>query len=217
MPRGARLAFSNAFYHVFNRGVNKENIFLSKEDYSFFLHKLIKLRQKYDHSIYAYCLMPNHFHLSIHTRKISISKIMSSLLTSYSQYFNKRYKHSGPVFQNRFKSILIENDKYFLKISQYIYVNPVKSGIVKNPLLYPYSGLGEALGEKPLIVLDNDIIRLIGDTEKSKENYRQFIYEGINKDLSEIGDLFEKEESVFGSNLFITTSKKKYFRHHQKD
>ncbi len=134
MPRGARFVFKNAFYHVFNRGINKQEIFRSDDDYFFFLKKLNDLKKKYDHSIYALCLMPNHFHISIQTRKVSISKIMSSLATSYSMYFNRIYKHFGPVFQNRFKSILVENDPYFIKLSQYIYLNPVKAGLVEDPM-----------------------------------------------------------------------------------
>ena len=118
MPRGPRFVFQNAFYHVFNRGVNKQDIFLSDEDYLFFIKKLKDLKKKYDHSIYAFCLMPNHFHISIQTRKTSISKIMASLITSYSMYFNRTHKHFGSVFQNRFKSILIENNSYFLKKTQ---------------------------------------------------------------------------------------------------
>src|SRR3989344_4502034 len=117
MPRGARFVFQNAFYHVFNRGANKQQIFKSKADYQFFLKKLKDLKKKYDHLIYAYCLMPNHFHISIQTRKTPISKIMSSLGTSYSLYFNKLHGHFGPVFQNRFKSILIEDNPYFIKLS----------------------------------------------------------------------------------------------------
>ena len=72
MPRGSRLAFENSFYHVFNRGANKQNIFLRNEDYAFFLKKLQKLYTKYDHSIVVYCLMPNHFHISLRTRNTPV-------------------------------------------------------------------------------------------------------------------------------------------------
>lgn len=214
MPRGPRFVFQNAFYHVFNRGINKQPIFLSEADYLFFLGKLAQLKNKakYDHSIYAYCLMPNHFHISIQTRKIPISKIMASLTTGYSMYFNRTHSHFGPVFQNRFKSILIENDAYFLKLSQYIYLNPVKASLVRNPLLYQYSSLKEALGEAPLSILDSDIIRLIGETVKSQEAYKEFIYSGLATDLSETERLFEKEEAVLGTNKFATLAQKKYLR-----
>lgn len=216
MPRGPRFAFQNAFYHIFNRGINKQDIFLTDEDYEFFLRKLYGLRQKYDHSTYAICLMPNHFHISIRTRKTPISKIMSSLTTSYSMYFNRKYQHFGPVFQNRFKSILIENDSYFLELSRYIYLNPVKADLVKDPALYRYTSLREALGKEPLHFLDQDILRLIGETEKSRKNYEEFVYDGISKDLSDIGRLFETEEAVLGSNRFSTLAQKKYLRRKNK-
>lgn len=216
MPRGPRFVFQNAFYHVFNRGINKQQIFVSENDYLFFLKKLSDLKKKYDHSIYAFCLMPNHFHISIQTRKVPISKVMSSLSTSYSMYFNRTYSHFGPVFQNRFKSILIESNSYFLKLSQYIYLNPVKAGLVSNPTLYKFSSIREVLGREPLNFLDQDIIRLIGETRESKKEYEKFIYDGISQDLTEIDKLFEKEEAVLGTNKFSTLAQKKYLRRKTK-
>lgn len=216
MPRGPRFVFQNAFYHVFNRGINKQDIFLSKDDYRFFIKKLKDLKTKYDHSIYSLCLMPNHFHISIQTRKIPISKIMASLTTSYSMYFNRTHKHFGPVFQNRFKSILIENDLYFLKLSQYIYLNPVKEGLVSDPLLYQYSSIREALGREPYSILDKDIVRLVGETKSSLKEYEDFIYGGLKENLTEIEQLFEKEEATFGSNKFSTRSQRKYLRRRSK-
>lgn len=212
MPRGPRLAFQNAFYHVFNRGINKQEIFISENDYQYFLFKLHKQKEKYDFSVYAYCLMPNHFHLSIQTRKIPISKIMSSLSTSYSMYFNKKFHHFGPVFQNRFKSILVENDGYFLELSRYIYLNPVKACLAKDPSAYAFSGIREALGQQPLYILDKDIIRLIGETKSSQLQYKDFIYAGLKEDLSEIESLFEKEEATLGSSHFATRAKRKYVK-----
>lgn len=217
MPRGPRFIFENAFYHVFNRGVNKQPIFLSNQDYYFFLKKLSDLKQKFDHSVYAYCLMPNHFHLSIQTRKVPISKIMASLTTSHSVYFNKKHGRLGPVFQNRFKSILIENDPYFLKLSQYIYLNPVKAGLVEDPIDYQFSSIREVLGLEPLHILDSDITRLIGDTQSARGKYRDFIYEGLSSDLTEIERLFEKEEAVLGSEKFATRAQKKYLRRRLKN
>lgn len=212
MPRGPRFIFSNAFYHVFKRGINKQSIFFASEDYQYFLKKLGNLKNLYDHSLYAFCLMPNHFHLSIQTRKVPISKIMASLGTSYSMYFNRTHNHSGAVFQNRFKSILIENNSYFLKLSQYIYLNPVKAGLISDPLVYPYSSIREALGKDSLNFLDEDIIRLVGQTEGSRREYERFILDGIAKDLSDIEELFEKEEAVLGTARFVTTAQRKHVR-----
>lgn len=212
MPRGARFAFKNAFYHVFNRGSNKQEIFLEDEDYRFFLNRIKKLNEKYDHSLYAVCLMPNHFHLSIQTRTIPISKIMASLATSYSMYFNKKYNHVGSVFQNRYKSILIQNDSYFLALSRYIYLNPVKADIVSDPLLYPYSSFNEVIGEKPLFYLDADIKRLTGDTKESQEKYKEFVYEGIKTDLSAFEMLFQTEEATLGTPIFSRMAQTKYIR-----
>lgn len=216
MPRGPRFVFENAFYHVFNRGINKQPIFITRQDYSFFLKKLSDLRQKFDHSLYAYCLMPNHFHLSIQTRKAPISKIMASLTTSFSMYFNRTHIHFGSVFQNRFKSILIQDDPYFLQLSKYIYLNPVKAGIVKNPVDYKYSSIREALGHEPLFFLDSDIVRLIGETKESQKEYEKFIYDGLDQKFSDIERLFEKEEATFGTARFSTLSQKKYLRRKQR-
>src|SRR3990167_1621028 len=212
MPRGPRFVFQNAFYHVFNRGINKQDIFLTDDDYRFFLKKLKDLKKKYDHSIYSFCLMPNHFHISIQTRKSPISKIMASLITSYSMYFNRTHGHLGPVFQNRFKSILIENNSYFLKLSQYIYLNPVRAGLTSDPLLYKYSSIKEALGKDSLNFLDQNIIRLVGQTEGSRREYEKFILDGITKDLSDMEKLFEKEEAVLGTVRFATAAQKKHIR-----
>lgn len=216
MPRNPRFIFQNAFYHVFNRGINKQSVFVKEGDYKFFLEKLYSLKKKYDYSVYALCLMPTHFHLSIQTRKDPISKIMASLGTSYSMYFNRTYKHFGSVFQNRYKSILIENENYFLKLSQYIYLNPVKDGLINDPLKYKYSSLRESLGKEPLYFLDEDIVRLVGKTEKTRKDYEKFIFDGISDDLNEISNLFKKGEEVLGSNKFSTLAQKKYLRRRSK-
>lgn len=131
-------------------------------------------------------------------------------------YLNRTYERVGPVFQNRFKSILIESDAYFLKLSQYIYLNPVKAGLAADPRKYQYSSIREALGKEPLYILDRDIIRLIGETKKSQETYEQFILDGIGEDHADIAKLFEQEEATFGTSRFSTLAQKKYLRRKYK-
>lgn len=132
-------------------------------------------------------------------------------------YFNRTHQHVGPVFQNRFKSILIENNAYFIALSRYIYLNPVKAGLASDPLLYPYSSIREALGKEPLRFLDNDIVRLIGETKASQAEYEKFIHEGVSDDFAELEQLFEKEESVLGTNRFATLAQKKYLRRKKRN
>ena len=115
---------------------------------------------------------------------------MSSLATSYAMYFNRNYEHFGPVFANRFHSILIENDPYFLKLSQYIYLNPVKAGMVANPIDYPFSSIKEVLGREPLTILDEDIVRLIGETVGSQKAYEEFIFDEMKHGRKERGERF---------------------------
>lgn len=95
--------------------------------------------------------------------------------------------------------------------------SPVKTGLISDPLLYPYSSLKEALGKQPFSILDDDIIRLIGNTSKSQKVYQKFIYDGLERDLGEIESLFEKEEAVLGTERFATLAQKKYLRRRFKN
>lgn len=218
MPRGVRISFENAFYHVFNRGLNKQKIFLEDGDFIYFLKKLdnLKKEKNFDHSIYSYVLMPNHFHLLIQTRKINISQIMSSLLTSYSMYFNHKYERVGVLFQNRFKSKLCDKETYFLGASRYIHLNPIEAGIVSNLNDYQWSSFQDIFNRpKVRVIEDSDIKELFNFCGMSRDQYIQFISEGtviindLHKDYT-----FEKE--IAGSNLFNSRNQKKFLRRRNK-
>ncbi|MEK7544240.1 MAG: transposase [Patescibacteria group bacterium] len=214
MPRGPRISYEQAFYHVYNRGVARQPIFQDANDYQKFLKRLVELKTKkgFDHSIYAYVLMPNHFHLLIQTRKIPISKIMTSLTTSYSMYFNKVYHRVGPLFQNRFKSKLCDKDAYFLGASRYILLNPIEAGLAKSLEDYLWSSYQELFGELDVTIIDRDeVSRLIGTTQKEKDGYRSFLLDGI-KSLKEISNDYTLDREIEGSPLFQSLSQKKYLR-----
>lgn len=131
---------SESYYHIYNRGVNKESIFLDEQDYVVFLGLLKRylsaeiekttrrtLYQNYydEVELLAFCLMKNHFHLCIYQlNPDGISKIMKSVSVAYSMYFNKRYKRIGPVFQQRYRAVRITDDSQLLHISRYIHMNP---------------------------------------------------------------------------------------------
>ncbi|OGG30165.1 hypothetical protein A2973_04655 [Candidatus Gottesmanbacteria bacterium RIFCSPLOWO2_01_FULL_49_10] len=156
--------------------------------------------------------MPNHFHLLIQTQKVPISKIMTSLTTSYSMYFNQKYHRVGPVFQNRFKSKLCDKDAYFLGASRYILLNPIKAGLAESLEDYPWSSYQELFGGLDFAIINREeVSRLVGTTQKEKEGYRSFLLDGI-KNLNEIADEYSLEREIEGPPLFQSLSQKKYLR-----
>lgn len=139
MPRQARVKGEFSIYHVIQRGNEKKSIFLSDEDRSRFIEILVNMKKKYNFLLYAYCLMDNHIHLMIDDNGNDISKIVKSINISYAQYFNRIYSRCGHLFQDRFKSEMVNNEGYLFELSRYIHNNPVRAGIVKKPHEYFWS------------------------------------------------------------------------------
>lgn len=129
MPRKNRIKAFSKIYHVIIRGINKQDIFLDKQDYKKFYKELNRVKEKFEFEIYAYALMKNHVHLVIFDKNENLSLMMQSLNISYSIYFNKKYERIGHVFQNRFKSHNIEDEKYLKNVIRYIHKNPEISGL----------------------------------------------------------------------------------------
>ncbi len=140
-----KISFSiGYFYHIYNRGVDKRDIFMEDGDYIRFLrilsvfNNMERCRSSYRGpssqklvGVLCYCLMPNHFHLILTPLvENGIQKFMRKVGTGYAMYFNEKYKRTGSLFENRYKAILIDSDSYFLHLTRYIHLNPVK-------LLYP--------------------------------------------------------------------------------
>ncbi len=137
MSRQPRIAPPNFIYHVITRGNNKQKTFFEDKDYEYYLHLLDKYKNRYKFALYHYVLMNNHVHLMIEpTEKGTLSEIMKSINLSYVIYFRKQYGGIGHFWQDRFKSLLISNERYLLKCASYIELNPVKAGFVKNPKDY---------------------------------------------------------------------------------
>ncbi len=148
MPRIARIKGEFSTYHVIMRGNERKNIFISDDDKARFLDTLKRMKDKYNYKIVAYCLMDNHVHLLINDNGNDISKILKSINVSYVYYFNHVYKRTGHLFQDRFRSELIDNDNYLLVVSAYIHNNPVKAGIVDSPEKYKWSSYKFFIGAK---------------------------------------------------------------------
>lgn len=129
MPRQPRRKSRSGVYHCMLRGVNKQDIFFDKQDYLEFKNIIKKTKKVFFYKLYSYVLMPNHIHLEIKDERQKLSQIIHSMATSYANYFNKKYKRVGHLFENRFQSRNVENSYYMLNLVRYIHQNPIKAGI----------------------------------------------------------------------------------------
>lgn len=187
-----------AYYHIYNRGVNKRKIFLDEQDYSVFLSLLKRYLSnnrspnKYGETyedlsdeiiLLAYCLMPNHVHLLVFQINVSgMTNLMRRVFTSYSMYFNKKYKRVGNLFQDAYKARLVESDGYLHHISRYVHLNP------DNWRKYAYSSIGYYVGSKKTDWLKTEPIL---DLFKNKKEYSNFLsdYEDYKRSLDAVKHL----------------------------
>lgn len=179
MPRQAREKDKFCIYHVIQRGNNKGEIFIADRDRGKFIEILARMKSKYNFLVYAYCLMSNHIHLVIDDNGNDISRLIKSVNVSYALYFNKKYKRVGHLFQDRFKSEIITNDRYLLQVSKYIHNNPVKANMVIAPEEYYWSSYNIYLGRmenKYDLVDTTKILGLISDnTGKAAKQYALYV------------------------------------------
>lgn len=153
MPRQARTLIENGCYHVTTRGINKNKTFIDDLDYKKYLKLLAKYKKKFQFKLYGWCIMPNHPHLIISSN--NLSKAMHAINFSYAQYFNYRYNKVGYLWQNRFKSFVVNKNKYLLNLIAYIEYNPVRANIVNNPEDYKWSSYrARVLGYDKFHLLD---------------------------------------------------------------
>ncbi len=204
MPRIARITYPQGFYHVYNRGLNKELLFRDSHDYHKLLSTISDLLNRREWIIYAYCLMPNHYHFLVEEKQLPVSKLISRIFTSYSQYFNRKYKRTGPLFQDRFKSKIIQKNTYFLELSRYIHCNPVKAGLAKQPQDYLFSSMGEYVQIRPpMLIFREKVLKLLDNTKSSLDDYVAFVNAGTDQDLRSY-DPFLSKQDVVGSSTFAT-------------
>ncbi|MDY0082973.1 MAG: transposase [Ignavibacteriaceae bacterium] len=126
--------YKDTYHHLHNRGANKALIFYERENYLYFLRRMKFYSYKYKIKLLSYCLMPNHFHIFLKqtTDEFSTSMFISSLLNSYVKSINKKYEHSGTLFESKTKNKKIDDETYFVWIIKYILENPVKAHLVEN-------------------------------------------------------------------------------------
>ena len=193
MPSRIHPLVNGEYYHIFNRGVAKMDIFKNSYDFQRFLKTMLYYqilgpkprfslftpttntldKNKKIVEIICYCLMPNHFHFLL--KQLidgGITEFISKLSNSFTKYFNTKRRRVGPLLQGEFKSVLIESNEQLLHLSRYIHLNPSVSGLVENLEEYPYSSYPEYIGLNTQQICTKEIIL---NQFKSPKHYQQFV------------------------------------------
>ena len=175
--RKRREWYPGACYHIMARGNRRSAIFREEEDHRLFMRLLQETGKKYRYDLHAYCLMTNHFHLELTTYSDPIWIIMKKIMHQYAMIFNHRYGLEGHLFDSRYTSCLVGDDRYFLEVSRYIHLNPVKARMVREPLDYHPSSYGDYVTDKKGIAGDlldkTRVLSLFGGDPR--EQYRMFV------------------------------------------
>lgn len=204
MARKCRAEVEGGLYHVLSRGNNRRPIFNAPADYDKFLSLLARQKARLPFFLYAYCLMTNHFHLLIERQEDDVGKIMHRLLTGYSNYYNRRNRRVGHLFQERHKAILCQSERYLAELVRYIHLNPVRAGMVAAPEQYQYSGHRAYLGLAPAGSLDIDpVLRHFGAKKaQARAAYRKFVTEGMRQGHQ--NEFYPADESrILGGDEFV--------------
>lgn len=181
MPRPPRPTHLDAIFHIWARGNDGQDIFRDAKDSQRFIDLLARAKGRLGLRLYAYCLMSNHLHLLLHVLTAPLSSVMQWLLTCYVSYFNRRWQRKGHLFQERFDSILCQNNTYFLELLRYIHLNPVRAKLVATPEEWTWSGHRELTGAALPLLIDRDFPLSLfhQNAEAARTLYAQFLREGI--------------------------------------
>lgn len=164
------------YYHLYNRGVNRQPIYFSEENRVFFIKRLRHYCRPELVDVVAYCLMPTHYHLLVYLKTDVFSKrVMQPFGVSYTKAINRQQNRVGPLFQGPFKATLVDQEAYLIHLTRYIHLNPVSAGLVRSPADWSYSSYRDYIGLRqgtfpcPDVVLAECV---------SREGYREFVESG---------------------------------------
>ncbi len=203
--RRARFTFIGAFHHVMNRGHNGNAIFPNPEDKKYFLNILHTRALLNKIKIFAYCIMDNHYHIILQNISGKLSDFMKQVNSIYATYFRRKYGGQGYVFQNRFKSTLIQDERYLLTSIIYTLLNPVRANIVKSAFEYRWSSITEYFNNRYAYNVTD--IRFVEELLQSKEN----LIELTGSDVM-IEEKNTRLGKVIGDERFIDEAKRRFDR-----
>jgi REP element-mobilizing transposase RayT len=230
MPRQARIDAPGAIHHIIVRGIERRKIFRDDADRIDFLERFGTIASESSTGCYAWSLIPNHFHLLLKTGRVPIATVMRRLLTGYAMGFNRRHKRRGHLFQNRYKSILCQEDAYLKELVRYIHLNPLRAQIVqglKELDRYSFCGHAVIMGKKKN---DWQTVKPVleyfhGNRSTARRRYRKFVIDGIEqgrrkdliggglirsaggwgiiKSLRKAGEFLKSDERILGDSDFV--------------
>ncbi len=213
MSRPLRIEYPGAWYHVMNRGRRSESIYLNEEDYQTFVDLLIEASELWSVNVYAFSLMPNHYHILINTPLGNLSRFMRHVNGVYTQRFNKAHGYEGTLFKGRYKSMLIEFDSYFLQLVRYIHRNPIRAKLVTDLDKYRWTSHHAYINKSTEWewIKTELLLSMLAENEAQQvSEYRDFI--GISDDQNIVKVLESKKwPSLLGGENFVSSIKKKYF------
>ncbi len=184
MPRKARIDAPGALHHIIVRGIERRRIFSDDQDRDNFIERLGDIVTETETYCFAWALIPNHAHILLRSGQTPLATVMRRLLTGYAVSYNRRHRRHGHLFQNRYKSILCQEDNYLLELVRYIHLNPLRAKIVKSLKdsdKYPYSGHSALTGKIQREFQDTVyVLRLFGEkVPAARKAYRTYVEKGI--------------------------------------
>lgn len=184
MPRGPRLDAPGVLHHVMVRGIERRPLFRDDRDRDDFLRRLGSLAESGTLTVYAWALLPNHVHLLVRTGTRPLARTMRSLLTGYAGAFNRRHRRAGHLFQNRYRSIVVEEEAYFLELVRYLHLNPIRGGLVPDLRAlerHPYTGHAALMGKvpRPWQATGEVLGHFAKALRRARAHYRTFVAAGV--------------------------------------
>jgi len=211
MARRPRLVLPAIPLHIIQRGNNRNACFISETDYLVYLSLLKQYAADAACQIHAYVLMTNHVHLLLSSgSRHGPSTLMRRLGQHYVQYFNRRHRRTGTLWEGRFRSCLVEQERYLLICQRYIELNPVRARMVSNPATYPWSSYrANALGEENLLITPHVVFAGLGRHEAERRSAYRFLFQEIISDqlLEQIRHA-SNSNSPLGPDSFVTDTSK---------
>jgi REP element-mobilizing transposase RayT len=203
MARRKRIQDSHLVFHVMTRGNGRMTIFKDEDDHRYFLSLFSDVMQDFEIQVWNFCSMPNHTHATLQPTAPNLSKAMKRLNGCYAQWWNRRHDHIGHVFQDRFKSQVVQTDRHLLELCRYVPLNPVRARLVSSPTDWPWSSYGWILGTRPApsFLTVDCTLRLFGDDDRAAQRARFAEFVGGEPDLA-LQDRFRRCESIVGDRAF---------------